>query len=363
MTRAGSDPGASTALDLTLPFGETTGTPPKGQEDKCAAYTKVPLIYKVTAEFDPDFPAVPDGGPSDVLYTSTGTGSVAHGLGMTNSGGLYWYSQGISGTGIYYGSNPTGSTGTSGLSPTTVLSPSISNTIEYWSVGPNGVVFQTESGIYAVRSGSSSANPVEALPLPQCSSGLSMDSLGNIYCRTSTSIVGWSSPLYSTTTTYYSSVTSGTGLITESSGSPIVFATFSAIESLPNSPVGDAAAPTPTLLVSSGVFSPTSLVYNAARYWWISSGEVYASSSKGPSASGSPVSIAASGLEYVTPDQTDSSSAWAANSNAIYHASDFGTATAFRTGLSTVNGLAADFTYVYWTESDGSIKRASRGGL
>jgi hypothetical protein len=230
-------------------------------------------------------------------------------------------------------------------------------------VGPNGVVFQTESGIYAIRSGSSSANPVTALSIPTCSGGLSMDSVGNIYCRTSSSIVGWSSPSYATTITYYSSVPSGNGIITESSGNPIVFATSSAIESLPNTPLGDAAAPTPTLLVSSGVESPTMLAYNPSHYWWLSFNEVYVSTSKGPAASGQFVSGPSGSVQFLAYDQESSSSFWAATTSTIYYVSYPGTSQTFRTGLSSINGIAADYTYVYWTESDGSIKRASRSSF
>ncbi|HVJ91868.1 MAG TPA: hypothetical protein VM580_18840, partial [Labilithrix sp.] len=40
--RAGTDPGVDkSAAEIELPYGETTGTPPAGQEGPCGGYTKV----------------------------------------------------------------------------------------------------------------------------------------------------------------------------------------------------------------------------------------------------------------------------------------------------------------------------------
>ncbi len=49
-------------LEITLPFGETDGTPPAGKETACTGFTKVPLVYRVTAQFEGAFPVVPDAG-------------------------------------------------------------------------------------------------------------------------------------------------------------------------------------------------------------------------------------------------------------------------------------------------------------
>ena len=52
----------------------------------------------------------------------------------------------------------------------------------------------------------------------------------------------------------------------------------------------------------------------------------------------------------------------AKSTSSIYRAYYFGGAstTVFRTGLSGLTGLAADSSYVYWSHSDGRIRRASR---
>ncbi len=102
MTRKSTTPSVDTSRVLTVPFGETTGTPPRGREEECAAFTTVPVAYAVTATFEDDFvPPLPDADLPDgglvQLFDSPGTGPAKE-IGLAG-GYVYWrYEQnGLSG--------------------------------------------------------------------------------------------------------------------------------------------------------------------------------------------------------------------------------------------------------------------------
>jgi hypothetical protein len=358
--RPGSTPpGAGNGVDLTLPFGEATGSAPAGQEGACAGFTQVPLAYKITAEFDSDLPpgdSGVDAGPSETVYLPANGSSTAYDLGMVGSA-LYWrYNNGV-GDGVAYGSFPT--EGVS-QSPSIVSSASSGQTITLFQVDANGVIYQTSSGLFAVRSNSSFPTQVGTSIPPTCNA-LSMDSSYNVYCRTSSSIVTWSYPSYTTMTTLYSGVPFGSTLVVESSFGQMYYGSSSAIEAISVS--GDGGLASPTLVVSA--IAPTHLRPSSSHLWWLdASGYVYATASKSTLTSSTDTGIPSSlSYRYFSPDPSNSSAFWVASDTAIHHAVYAGTSKPFRTGMSSINGMAADYQYVYFTQTDGTIKRASRSGF
>ena len=365
--RPGSDPGVDkSALEIELPYGETTGTPPAGQEGACSNYTKVPVVYNVTATFETDPPADLDGGEdggdgglSEVVYAPPMTGVVGRDVGMTQLGYLYWHFSYGGLSGIAYGSNPAG---IAPQPPTVIVNPTTSFTL--FEVDPYGVVYQTSSGtIGVIRYGFTSPTTMGGSP-PTCTA-LAVDSSFNVYCRTASTIVRWLYPSYSTPTVLYSGLPSGNDLLVESSFGSLYFTSSSAILSLPIDGA-DGSVATPTTVVS-GRIGPTNLESNGSRFFWLESGGyVYASSSKSVSTSAYDTSVPPTAtMKHLAQDVNDSTYFWAASSTAIYHAYYFGgtgpggTET-FRTGLSGIAGMTADGTYVYTSHADGTIRRASR---
>lgn len=96
MTRKASVPATvDPSSVISVPFGETTGTPPRGHEEECAPFTSVSLAYAVTATFEEDPPlpgfdaAPPDEADLDVLFVPKTPGSQAMAIGVTG-GYAYW---------------------------------------------------------------------------------------------------------------------------------------------------------------------------------------------------------------------------------------------------------------------------------
>lgn len=370
--RPGSDPGIDkNAAEIELPYGETTGTAPAGQEGPCSTFTKVPVVYNVTATFDTDPPSIidagddgGDGGLPEIVYHQPVTGAVGREVGITQSGYMYWHftAGGASSSGIAFGANPDGATP---QSATLVLDPTLTpTTITLFEVDPYGVVYQTNTGtISAVRYGFSSPTVMGGTP-PSCTA-LAMDSSYNVYCRTSSTIVQWTYPSYTAPVVLYSGLPSGNDLLVESPFGSVYFSSSSAILSLPITGA-DGGAATPTTVVSGRV-GPTNLEANSSRFFWLeSAGYVYASSSKSTPTTAYDTSVPPSAtFRHLSQDTNNSSYFWVASSSAIYHAYYFGgsgpgATEPFRTGLSGIAGMAADGLYVYTSHTDGTIRRASR---
>jgi len=375
--RRGTDPGVDrTALEIELPYGETTGTSPAGQEGACSAFTTVPVVYVITATFDTD-PPVPDagrdgggdGGLPDILYDRPMPGAASRDVGITQNGHLYWhFIAGVGGaSGIAFGSNPRG------LAPQTpeiVLDPMLVPTaILLFEVDPYGAVYQTETGtVGVVRFGQTTTTTMGGGSPGTCSA-LAVDSSYNVYCRTSSAIVQWLySSGYAAPNVLYTGVPSGNDLVVESAFGSMYFSSSNAILSLPVSGAdGSVAAPT---TVMSGRFGPTNLEANSARFFWIESGgDVFASASKNAPTTATPTSVPPSAsLRHLAQDVNDTSYFWAASSTAIYHAYYFGgtgpgATEPFRTGMNGIGGMTADGLYVYTAHADGTIRRASRAGF
>lgn len=365
--RPGTDPAVDkNAAEIQLPYGEVAGTAPGAA---CGAYTKVPLVYNVTATFETD-PIIDsgieggDGGELDIVYSAPQTGALSRDIGMTQNGRLFWHFQASGQSGVAYGSSPT----SSGVPMTPqVLSPLPDSAITLFEVDPYGLAYQTSLGtISVVRYSTTSVTTIPGVS-PTCTA-LAVDSSYNVYCRTTSSIVMWPYPSYTSPTTLYTGVPSGTDLVVENSGGPLYFTGSSAVLSLPAFGT-DGGVASPTTLIS-GRFNPRGLEANGSYFWWLeSTTSFYTSSSK----SGSPTAINAtppsgtSGYQFIAQDPNSSAYFWFASSSAIYRATNnVGAATTqpFREGLQNIGGIAVDYNYVYWTQlSDGVIRRASRLGF
>lgn len=344
--------------EITLPFGEVDGTPPEGQETACSAYTKVPVLYRVTATFETDVPqpgddAGVDGGDGgttgdDVVYEPLEVGATAHQIGLTQNR-LYWVYRVGGYSGIAYGATPSSST--IPQTPFTVLSPSSLQTVSLFEVDQLGVVYQTGSGVYYVRSGSTS--PSTMSNVPGTCSAVAADTEHDVYCRTGDTIVRWSYPSYSAPETLFTGLPSGNDLVID--GTTAYITTSTGIYSLSlDEADGGVASPTP---IVTGRFNPSALEASTLL-WWLESGSLYRAS-KTPSTTALSSNLGSTTTTSLAPDPL-SSDCWAAGSTTIYRATSTGTALTFRSSLSGVNGVAADSQYVYWTQSDGRVRRAPK---
>jgi hypothetical protein len=342
--------------EITLPFGEVDGTPPEGQQTACSAYTKVPVLYRVTASFETDAPPVDDAGvdggdggtTGEVVYEPLQVGATAHQIGVTQNR-LYWAYRWGGYSGIAYGATP--SSLTLPQTPIIVLSPSALQTVSLFEVDQMGVVYQTGSGVFYVRSGSTS--PVAMVNVPGTCSAVAADTQHNVYCRTGDTIVKWSYPSYSTPETLFTGLAGGTDLVID--GTTAYFTTSSAVYSIA---LGDAdgGVGSPTSIVS-GRFNPSGLEA-AGLLWWLESGNLYRAS-KTPGTIALQTNLGSANTTSLALDPL-SSDCWAAGPTTIYRAYSTGTAMTFRMGLSGVNGVAADSQYVYWTQSDGRVRRGPK---
>ena len=364
--RAGSDPGVDPkGLTIDLPYGETTGAAPAGQEGACGAFTKVPVVYNITATFETEPPVdldagIDGGGGLETVYSAPVLGATARDVGVTAGGYLYWRFTSGALSGVAFGSNPDG---VAPQTPQIIVSPTAS--INLFEVDPYGVVYQDTTGtIRVIRYGLTSATTMGGAP-PSCTA-LAVDSSYNVYCRTLSTIVQWLYPSYATGTVLYTGIPSGSDLVVESSFGAMYFSSASAILSLPVSGA-DGSIATPATVVS-GLPSPSGLESNTSRFFWLQSGgNVSASSSKSAPATAYSAGVPVSML-FLAEDKSSSSFFWAASSSAIYHAYYFGgtgpgATQPFRTGLTGILGMTADSSYVYTAHSDGTIRRASTSGF
>ncbi|MBX3263430.1 MAG: hypothetical protein KF782_27410 [Labilithrix sp.] len=364
--RAAVDPGVDArAIEIDLPYGETAGVVPAGQEGPCVDFTNVPVVYNVTATFDTDPPAELDAGPDgsaggETVYEPPSGVVAGRDVGVTQGGYLYWHLTVNGQSRVGFGSNPRG------FAPQTPDYIVSAMPITLFEVDAYGVVYQTSNGaISVVRYGSTSPTTMGGSP-PTCTA-LAVDTSYNVYCRTTSTIVQWLFPSYTTGTVLYTEVPNGADLHVESAAGSLYFSGAGEILSLPI--VGASGSPaTPTTIASDAV-GATDLEANGARFFWLQpGGSVHASSSKSPGSSTYDTDVPPSLFRHLAEDKSSSSYFWAASASAIYHAyylggTGAGATQPFRTGLSGVAGMTADSSYVYTSHSDGTIRRTSLVGF
>lgn len=357
--------------EIVLPYGEVNGVAPAGQEAACGPFTAVPVAYNVTATFvdeiaDSGLDGNADGGV-EVFLESPVANAVGKEIGIV-SGRLYWRyeSGGVS-------SIATATTTTGALAQTVTGTTGLYNAFE---IGQQNVVWQTNGGTIGVIPGGSTFSQTFSSGALSC---LSVESdFSNVYCRTNTqTIVSWTTAGGSMTN-LHSGLPAGTEMALDSSNIFIVDesggAGAQAIRSIPRTATPDAGTPTFTD-IATALISPTQLELNTSRLFWIdfddgTSAGVAQSVSRfgGTPFSSTPATV---GLRHLALDPQSTSSFFvvvapstAAGASAIAKLSTGSTTTTtVRQNLTGVGGVAADSSYVYWTQNDGRVYRAQRVGF
>ena len=362
MTRKSATPSVASSRVISVPFGETVGSPPRGREEECAAFTAVPVAYAVTATFEDDYVPpppdadVPDGGPAP-LFDSPGNGPAKE-IGVAG-GYVYWrYEQnGLSGIASAF----------PGSSQVDVL-VSPFDAITRFDVDTH-VVFQHANGtLQAIESGNGFAVTLGNAPF--CDA-LASDAF-NVYCRANS---GGTSTLYSwpisgaamPTTVYV--LPPGRDLAVDSqrfyfSDDKGGFTDQAVISSAPLG--GDGGVAITTSLIADQT-SPRDLFVSPSYVFWLDdrgggissarSGYSFTPGTAHPSASGQ-------AIRFITADRF-SARYWVGvagpglGGGSILRAFVLSSATTpFREGITGLGGIAVDSSYVYWTQSDGRVFRA-----
>lgn len=358
---------------ITLPLGQTTGTPPSGHEAECAEFTAVPVAYAITATFEEDFverdaappDAAPDGAPDPVVQVlfEPPLGATSQGKEIGIAGGLvYWRYQlatGLSGIAVGAGAGNAG---------TVIIAPS--QPITLFDVDQH-VAYQRGGAVYAIEGGNTSASLLGGAPT--CAA-LATDFL-NAYCRATS---GSSSTIYTWPVTGAAvpvalhTLPRGFALAVDDMQQRLYisddpgFVSGARIASIPRA--GDGGTPQLTTLVSNQT-SPRNLVAGTSRLFWIDdrlAGSFIATSGSKLAPGAAQQSYTSTSLPFVSADPGSSSVYWlgigspATGGSQIVRATTGGTFTVFRSKLTGLGGLAVDSTYVYWTQSDGRVYRAPK---
>jgi hypothetical protein len=348
------------ALQITLPYGEVDGTSPPGHEAECASFKRVPLAYKVVANFTGEIPeAGPDvldggnpdaegGNPGDPVVYNITNGTSPTLLGRTSSGYIYWTFSSGGFVGLSVGTSPESS-----FVPQTAQTVASSlDSITRSKVEPNGVVLLDIFGdLKAVRQSSPTSliNVGSTSGLGTCQA-LAMDTGSNVHCRLSTSIATWkwNGSSYDSPTQVFVNLPSGQDLAVDTSN--FYYSTTTTIESVPLNGT-DASAPTQVI---SGTSSVSRLVAGSAKLTWQSNNTVELSSSKTSSSSFGSSGITQSltgtlfGLAF---DPFDSYTVYAGGTYGIYRYPSAGTPQEVKTGGKTFTGMAVGGNYVFYTAS------------
>lgn len=365
--RAAATPSVDMNADeITLPFGQTDGTAPAGQE--CTGFTSVPLAYDVTATFVDttirDAGADGDGGPGEILYQAANGGGAAQEIGVVD-GRLYWKFQ----SGAFFGLATGTTSATPGATPQTLVAPP-AQSITRLEVDAH-VVVQKQNGELSVYANGSTF-PTVLSGAPFTCSAVTSDSQ-YVYCQSGSTLYQWTvggtGP-----TTLYTGLPTGADRFVSDNGSYFYFvdnsggAGASIIERTPSNGDGGAATFTPLI---TGQTTPIRLRANGSRMFWINYQSAQIRGEGHTAFLGSTTSTIdvadTSGLRFLALDPSSSSTAWfgavpvddAVNS-VIVKASTSGNGTMFLSGINGLGGVAVDSSYVYWTASDGTVRRMSK---
>ena len=356
------------AMELTLPYGETAGIPPLGQESACAGYTTVPVTYSVTATFVDEIvdAGVDAEAGADVFLEAPVANAVGKEIGISG-GRLYWRYE-VAGT------SSIASAATSGIGGAQVIT-NTTGVITAFEIGQH-VVWQNSVGTYGVIQGGSTLATTFATGGNTC---VAVESdFTNVYCRTagpSGTLISWTTAGTSMTN-LHSGLPIGTDFTVDTSGFVIVDTTggagASTLRSVPKAGTIDAGVPTLTDLVT-GLTNPTQLEPGStSRLFWIAddgAGTAQSASRFGGTAfSSTPATV---GLKYLSNDPQSTSSFFvgiapstlAGASQIVKLSAGSIISTPVRQNLTGLGGVAADSSYVYWTQSDGRVYRALRSGF
>jgi hypothetical protein len=225
------------------------------------------------------------------------------------------------------------------------------------------VLYQTGLGALSVIT--TSGFPT-SMPSPPTCVGLASDT-SSVFCRSSAgNVVSWSTSGIGPTMVY-----TGVPVGAASNDLAVDFSYFYIVDD-PGTPASaairrfvrspgtiDAGPPTFTDIVT-GRTAPSDLEYGSVsgRLFWvetdITGGTGTMAFTSSPPATA--VTSAIPGLRYVAPDPSTSSYVWFASPTGIYKASTFTfQVSTCRQNLVGIGGLAVDFSYFYWTASDGGV--------
>jgi hypothetical protein len=200
----------------------------------------------------------------------------------------------------------------------------------------------------------------------------------NVYCRTAGpngTLISWTTAGTSMTN-LHSGLPTGSDFTVDSSGFAIVDTTggfgASAIRSVPKLGTVDAGVPTISDLVT-GLTNPVALEPNGtSRLYWISD-DGAGTAQSAPRFGGTAFSStpATTGLKFLTIDPSSTFSYFVGispttlpgASSIVKLSTSSTTTTPVRTGITAIGGIAADSSYVYWTQNDGRVYRALRSGF
>ena len=357
---------------IELPYGETQGTPPKGQAAKCADYTTVPVAYAVVATFE-DEPAPPFFGqdaapPGEVLFEPPALGVVvAREIGVVGDQLYFRYDQGNATSAIVRGAKD----GKGGLS--LAIAPG-SSTYRSVSIGPN-IVAQTQNLVFEML------NVTTLQRGTQTSLGVSCTSVvtdnASAYCRF---VSGSQSFLYTWALDgtgfprYIYTLPFGSDLAVDDAnvyftdvpfGGALKMATLETATKAPDA----SGLPDASKLVP-GLNNPSRLVVTASDLLWLDIDE-----SSQPTVLGYVSKTGADAATFdtlgapttaIAVDPTDPKTFYIGLASAGSAAQIIRTRTdgsgyqTFLYGLESVNGVAVDATYVYWTQNDGRVYRAPK---
>jgi hypothetical protein len=352
------------ALEISVPFGTVQGRAPAGQEGACAGSLDVPLAYNVTATFIDEAiidagPDVVDGGGdagADVLYQAPVAGAVAREIGFAG-GALYWRWDSAGNSGISYVTTPS-----TVATPQTIVSPV--TPISLVSIPPTNslqghVLYQTSGGALQIIQGGGNA-PISAASANTCVAMFS--DFSYVFCRSAAGVLQQWTSGGSGPTTLYTTLPMGTDLFASTSNFYFSDVVNGTIQWLPRT-VADAG--TAGNVTVNGQTGPSGLTGNTSRIFWLNTPSVGVGQAQSATAttvltSANTMVPASNGVKLVTPDPSSSTYAYAVVGSAIQRVYYTGAIapTTIRTGLTSINGLAVDSSYVYWTQNDGRVYRA-----
>jgi hypothetical protein len=355
--------------EIVLPYGEVNGIAPLGQEGACASYTTVPVAYNVTATFVEatvnDSGVDADAG-GEVFLESPVANASAKEIGIV-AGRLYWrYESG----------------GVSAMATASTLQGAVAQTVSgttgfynAFEIGQQNVVWQTNSGTIGVITGGSTTSQSFSSGGVSC---VAVESdFSNVFCRTTTQTIASWTTAGGTVVNLHSGLPTGTEIAVDSSYIFLVDtsggAGASAIRSIPRGGTVDAGTPVFTD-IATALTNPTQLELNTSRLFWIdfdtgtNAGVAKSVSRFGGTTFSS--TAATVGLRHLALDPQSTTSFFVAavpstpgTSVIAKLSSSSTTPTPVRQNLTDVGGIAADASYVYWTQSDGRVYRAQRLGF
>lgn len=354
ITRPATQPPVNASdLEIGLPFGEAVGTAPPGKEASCSGALKVPVLYNITAKFEATLPDTGGGGSGEIVYQppSGTTGALARRMGMM-SGILYFEFTSTTGSGIAFGTNPQND---SAQPAQQLVAPT--DTITRIDFDPSGIAYQTSFGSFAIFPGDLSTTALSGGP--NCTA-MKVDAFGDVYCRAGTALWRWNAGAYDfAPTQLYDSLASGQDF--EVTSNATFYTTPSEIRTIPTD-LGDAGA---SSIIVSGQSSPQRLVDDGSNFFWSTLSSGVFTSMRTPSSIAYSTGVPSGTVVQLAVD-TSIGGAWVAQTNAIYQVSYSSIVPTdkqpFQSGLSGVGGVAVDTSYVYWSDGDGTVRRAPKSG-